>query len=235
MIVNCDVKSLEVFVAADWYDDEVLKGELRNKLDIHQRNQEAFNLPDRLIAKRFVFKLIYGATAYGYANDPDFIGVGYSEKKWDGVINDFYEKYTGIAKGHERDIKLVKETGKLEIPSGRFYNFSPTTRRGEKQWPLTKIKNYPIQGFGAELVMLARIEAFRQFKEYGLEGEFIGTIHDSLIYDVPTKNVSIMATILRDAVAKVPEMCYNIWNYKFSLPMFCEVSIGPNKGDLKEI
>ena len=56
-IVNCDVKSLEVFVAADWYDDKVLKDELRNKLDIHQRNQEAFSLPDRLIAKRFVFKL----------------------------------------------------------------------------------------------------------------------------------------------------------------------------------
>lgn len=235
MIVNCDVKSLEVFVAADWYDDKVLKDELRNKLDIHKRNQEAFSLPDRLIAKRFVFKLIYGATAFGYATDSDFINVGYSEKKWQRVIDEFYSKYQGIARGHERDIKQVKETGILEIPSGRFFRYYPENRRGEPKWPLTKIKNYPIQGFGAELVKLSRIEAFNQFKASGMEGEFIGTIHDSLIYDVPEKNVTAMATILREAIAKVPEMCYNIWSYKFSLPMFCEISVGPNKGDLKEI
>ncbi len=68
-----------------------------------------------------------------------------------------------------------------------------------------------------------------------MEGEFIGTIHDSLIYDVPEKNVTAMATILREAIAKVPEMCYNNWGHAFSLPMFCEISVGPNKGDLKEI
>jgi hypothetical protein len=57
MIVNCDVKSLEIYVAADWYDDKVLQKELLNKEDIHQNNQTAFNLPSRLIAKIFNFKL----------------------------------------------------------------------------------------------------------------------------------------------------------------------------------
>jgi hypothetical protein len=57
MIVNADVKSLEIYVAADWYDDKVLQQELLNKEDIHQNNQIKFNLPSRLIAKIFNFKL----------------------------------------------------------------------------------------------------------------------------------------------------------------------------------
>lgn len=57
MLINADVKSLEVFVAAELSDDKVLKKELLDKLDLHSNNQERFGLPDRVAAKRFIFKL----------------------------------------------------------------------------------------------------------------------------------------------------------------------------------
>ena len=233
MLVNADYKSLEVYVAADWYDDKVLKDELLRKLDLHSINQERFKLPDRVTAKRFIFKLLYGATDFGYANDPDFFGVGYSQKQWQGIIDEFYDKYPDIKKGHNRDIKFVKENGYLEIPSGRYFPFDPRKIKTDQPWTLTKIKNYPIQGFGADLVKLGRIEAFKRFREVELEGEFICTIHDSLVYDVPEKNVDATVKILRESIDKVPEICYNIWSYKFSLPLLCEVSVGPNKFDME--
>lgn len=232
-LVNCDFKSLEVYVAADWYDDKVLKDELLRKLDLHSINQERFKLPDRVTAKRFIFKLLYGATDYGYANDPDFFGVGYSQKQWQSIIDEFYSKYKGIGAGHVRDIKFVKEHGYLEIPSGRYFPFDARKIRIDQPWTLTKIKNYPIQGFGADLVKLGRIEAFRRFKEAELEGEFICTIHDSLVYDVPEHVLPDMIKILRESIDKVPEICYNIWSYKFSLPLLCEVSVGPNKFNME--
>lgn len=146
MLINVDVKSLEVFVAADRYDDKTLQSELLNKLDLHSLNQERFKLPDRVTAKRFIFKLLYGATAFGYTMDSDFINVGYNQKQWQRVIDEFYNKYTGIAKGHEADIKFAKEHGFLEIPSGRYFNYKPIkTDWGDWKWPLTKIKNYPIK------------------------------------------------------------------------------------------
>jgi DNA polymerase I-like protein with 3'-5' exonuclease and polymerase domains len=149
MLVNVDFKSLEVFVAADWYNDKLLKEEVSDrKHDLHADNQKRFDLPDRVTAKRFVFKLLYGATAYGYATDSDFVSVGYSERDWQKVIDQFYTKYTGIGAGHERDIKFVKENGYLEIPSGRYFNYEAKTYRGEPRWPLTKIKNYPINCSG---------------------------------------------------------------------------------------
>ena len=175
---------------------------------------------------------LYGATAYGYSVDTDFIDVGYSEKKWQGVIDEFYNKYRGIASWHASLLKTVKETGYITIPSGRYFSFSKGTKYNPNAWPLTTIKNYPVQGFGADLVMLARVEAFTRFLESQMEGFFTQTIHDSLVYDVPKKNVDATAKILHEAIAKVPELCYNIYGYKFSLPMTCEIQVGVNKRDM---
>jgi DNA polymerase I len=189
-------------------------------------------LPDRLTAKRFVFKLLYGATAYGYFMDSDFVNVGYSQKRWQEVIDAFYTKYKGIKKWHDTLLDTVKKHGYLEIPSGRCYSFEAKQHRGEWKWPLTQIKNYPVQGTGADLVMLARIEFLKNFKASGLEGVFIQTIHDSLVVDTPSKNMNQVAKMLKDAIAKVPELCYTNWMYSFSLPLTSEVQVGPNKKDL---
>ena len=97
MIVNGDVKSLEIVVAADLSRDKVLSDEILGKQDIHENNRVAFNLPSRHIAKIFVFKLLYGASSYGFANDPDFFEVSKSESFWQEVIDNYYKKYYGIA------------------------------------------------------------------------------------------------------------------------------------------
>jgi len=60
MIVNCDVKGLEVVVAAELSGDVVLREEIREKVDIHDANRVAFNLGEgksgRLVAKIFKFR-----------------------------------------------------------------------------------------------------------------------------------------------------------------------------------
>lgn len=226
-----------MFVAADRYDDRTLKDELLQRLDLHSINQDRFKLPNRVTAKRFIFKLLYGATAFGYSVDADFIDVGYSERQWQRVIDEFYTKYTGIAKGHEADIKFVKENGFLEIPSGRYFNYRPKQTSYGWKWPLTTIKNYPIQGFGADLVMLARIEAFKRISRSGLEARFIQTIHDSLVYDVDNdpEVCYTISTLLKDSIEYVPTLCKQEFDYEFSLPLWCEVQSGPNKRDMTEV
>jgi DNA polymerase-1 len=233
MLINCDVKSLEVVVAAELSQDEVLKNEIVRKLDLHQLNQDRFRLPDRVTAKRFIFKLLYGATAYGYSVDPDFIGVGYSQADWERVIREFYTKYKGIAQWHNGLLKTVMECGYLEIPSGRYYTYKQLKDyRGNPKWPLTTIKNYPVQGFGADLVMLARIEFFKNFIKSGVEGYFIQTIHDSLVVDTPAKNCYTISMMLNDAVQAVPDLCRKNFDYDFSLPLTSEILVGPNKRDM---
>ena len=180
--------------------------------------------------------LIYGGSAYSYANDPDFMGVSTSQKFWQEVIDRYYQKYSGLAQWHKKIVHDVQKTGMLEIPSGRHYNFYPTKNNwGQLKWPITTIKNYPVQGYGADLVMLARLEFVKKLRESGLEGKFIATVHDSLVVDTPEENVYNIGVLLKESIEAVPELCKKVWDYDFFLPLTCEVSVGKNLASLEEI
>ncbi len=232
-VINVDVKSLEVYTVCDLSGDKTLREELLTPgYDMHTSNQTTFGLPDRVTAKRFIFKLIYGATAYGYANDTDFIDVSRNEKFWQDVIDKFYTKYKGIEIWHAQLLAKAQKQRYLEIPSGRYFPMEPQIINGRVKWPLTKIKNYPVQGFGADLVKLARIESAKRVRAES-KGLMIGTIHDSLVADAPKDDAEKVCKILMESVAKIPELCYNIYGYKFSLPMLSEGFIGDNKKDME--
>lgn len=238
MLVNADVKGLEVVVAAELSGDKVLCQEIIDKVDIHEVNRDRFKLgegkPGRLIAKIFKFRLIYGGSAYSYANDSDFNGVSTSEKFWQNVIDQYYSKYQGIAEWHKELLREAQSNGRLEIPSGRFFPITPDYKKREP-WPLTIIKNYPVQGFGADLVMLARLEANKRLKESGLEYKLISTIHDSIVADAPESCAKDVGKILYDSIEYVPTLCKQVFGYEFKLPLTSEVQIGPNKKDMKDL
>jgi DNA polymerase-1 len=237
MLINADVKGLEVVAAGDLSGDVVLKQEVRDKVDVHDANRRAFNLgegkPGRLIAKIFKFRLIYGGSAYSYAHDPDFMGVSTDIDFWQDVIDKYYRKYSGMKKWHEQLLATVKKQGYIEIPTGRFYEFKPKFKYGEWQWPETQIKNYPVQGLGADLVMLARIRA-RQLLKGVPNVDFVQTIHDSIVVDTPRENCYTVCMALKQAIEDVPQMCLEHFKYEFSLPLTCEVQVGPNKKEMTE-
>jgi DNA polymerase I-like protein with 3'-5' exonuclease and polymerase domains len=252
MLVNCDVKGLEVVVAAELSGDKVLRQEIIDGVDIHETNRDRFKLggerfvvgetdaaakarkQGRLIAKIFKFRLIYGGTAYSYANDSDFMGVSTSEKFWQGVIDEYYDKYTGIRKWHNSLIDTAIREGRLEIPSGRFYPISPDYSK-RQPWPHTVIKNYPVQGFGADLVMLARLRARQLFRQAGCSALLISTIHDSIVADVQSFEIELVGRLLKQAVEDVPELCRKTFGYSFCLPLTAEVQYGLNKRDMKDL
>jgi hypothetical protein len=56
MLVNIDVKSLEIVVAGYLSQDPVLLDELATGKDLHEDNRVKFKLPTRLIAKVLGFR-----------------------------------------------------------------------------------------------------------------------------------------------------------------------------------
>lgn len=234
-LVNCDIKSLEVVVAAELSGDKVLKQEVIDKVDFHADNQKRFSLPDRVTAKRFKFKLLYGATAFGYAHDGDFVDVSTSERYWQGIIDEYYDKYRGIRKWHNTLIESAMRDGRLTIPSGRFFPITPDYSKREP-WPHTIIKNYPVQGFGADLVMLARLQAAKLLRESDItQALLISTIHDSIVGDCAEEEIEEIGRLLNQAVEDVPRLCKEVFGYEFSLPLASEVQYGPNKKDLVDL
>lgn len=240
MLINADAKQLEWRVAILLSGDAVGKKEIAAKLDIHSDNQRVFGLGEgeagRLVAKRFVFKLIYGATAFGYASDSDFIGVSTNEKFWQNIIDKFYEKYTGIAEWHKNLLKDVQESGYLLTPSGRRYDFSASlNKRGERVWPQTTIKNYPVQGFGADIMMIARIAVFRRIKALNNPNILlVNTVHDSIVVDCPEVDVEVVANIIKYVFEDLASLCAKAWGCKFDVPMSCDIKIGQDWLNMEE-
>lgn len=232
MLVQVDAKALEWVATAFLSQDKVALQEIKDEVDQHTANQERFKLPSRLIAKTFVFRLIYGGTAYSYAHDPDFMSVSTKESFWQKVIEDFYAKYTGIARWHKALMQEATTTGMLRMPTGRVYYFSPEERRGDMVWPRTTILNYPVQGLGADIMCLARVSFARRFIQQGIKGVLVSTVHDSIVVDVENSEVQKVCQLFHEVFRDIPKNFKHVFGHEFNLPTKCEVEYGP---DLKNM
>lgn len=176
--------------------------------------------------------LIYGGSAYAYANDPDFESVRGSQQFWQNAIDAFYDKYQGWAAWHATIFKEVVETGKLCMPTGRVFQFEKNIKG---DWPRTEILNYPVQGTGADLVSIARQLAWRAIKDAKLRAIPVSTVHDSIVYDAPDSESVLVGRLILEAIQATPKRFSTLFNTHFDLPLTGEVTIGYNYKEMKDI
>lgn len=234
MLIQADAAALEIRVAAFLSQDETLIREIVEELDIHTDNQTRFGLPSRLIAKIFVFRLLYGGSAYSYANDPEFMTISKSEKYWQNVIDAYYDKYKGIKKWHSTLVREAVETGKVISPTGREYRF----QKYNGNYKDTQIKNYVVQGTGADIMALARVSFFNRLKKLNYtDCLLVNTVHDSIVIDFNEKTCDnkLIAKTLHDVFEDIPKNFEKLFLSPFNVPMTCEVLMGSNWEDMAVI
>lgn len=233
MLLQADAKALEWVCASFLSQDKTAYKEIWENVDQHTDNQKRFNLPSRLIAKTFVFRLIYGGSAFSYANDPNFKDIG-GEAFWEGVIREFYSKYDGLGQWHTKIVQDAMRDRKLTMPTGRVYNYEPFVKGNKITWPRTKILNYPVQGLGADLMSIARVSLANRIR--GMEGvKLINTVHDSIILDFDDKicdNISLVKLVDK-CFTDVPANFKKLFGVDFNLPMRVECQVGPNWKDME--
>ena len=234
MIIQADVKSLEVVVAAWLSQDTVLINELKAGIDIHGENQKAFNLPERVIAKILKFRILYGGNEYSFINDPDFMIVSKKEAYWKEVIDKYYTKYRGIAKWHNNIIREVSTTSCLTTPFGRTYKWD-LKKHGQFKLPTTEIKNYPVQGTGADIVAIARVSLFRRMRAMGLKSLLINTVHDSIVFDALDNEVATIVKLLKEVFRDLPSKIERIFKVNFNLEINVEILVGQDMYNLGEV
>jgi DNA polymerase-1 len=235
MLINIDVKSLEIVVAAYLSQDPILMNELNNGVDLHEDNRVKFKLPTRLIAKVLGFRILYGGTEYSFANDPDFQDVSSSKEYWAKAIDAYYEKYKGIKQWHTKLIQEATTTGKTVSPTGRTFYYEAKEGFSGIEWPLTTIKNYIVQGTGADLVTIARVSLYNRMKSLKLKSKLIMTVHDSIVADCPEDEWEQVAKLALQCVQDVPSNFERLFGKVFNLSLNAEVLYGPNLGDMIEI
>jgi len=235
MLVNADAKSLEWVCAALLSQDPVAVREILNLEDQHTDNQDKFGLPSRLVAKTFLFRIIYGGSSKGFANDPNFGQIG-SEKYWQKAIDAFYEKYTGIKAWHSVLMRTVIETGEIRSPTGRVYRYPQMDVIRKPDYWRPKILNYCVQGLGADLMALVRTILREKLMTYDPTTVLmINTVHDSIVLDTTSEMWYNISTVVKSSFDEVPARYEQLFGTKFPLPMRAEISYGMDWKNMEEI
>jgi DNA polymerase-1 len=234
VIVSCDAAQLEWRTAVELSGDLVGLDEIRNKLDTHSLNQQAFALPSRLISKIYLFRTIFRGSGWAFAKDPDFSHVSSSPEFWERINEKFYAKYHQLDSCHKQWAELVMRDKPIIGPLGRAWtiNIPTNPHTWAREIPWTTLTNYPVQGTGADIMKIARISAYRKMKQRKIHADFITTVHDSIVVDTPNENIPAVAQTFHDAFADIIPNIKRLFGYEWKVPLTCEVKAGPNLKDL---
>jgi DNA polymerase I len=208
--------------------------ELASGKDLHEDNKIRFKLPSRLIAKVLGFRILYGGSEYSFARDPDFKEVSTKKEYWKAAIEAYYDKYRGVKQWHTKLLQEATTTGQIVSPTGRIFKYEPKHTARGIEWPTTTIKNYTVQGTGADLVMLARISLFNHMKKLDLQSKLCATVHDSIVIDCPEDEYEEVARLALASVQAVPANFERLFGKPFNLRLDAEVLVGHNMGEMSE-
>jgi DNA polymerase-1 len=230
MYVQCDASQLEWRVLNWLANDQTGLRELNEEIDVHSTNQKAFNLPTRLISKKYLFRTIYRGSGWSFANDPDFMGVSDDPDFWDEINRKFYDKYKGIDKYHRNLADLVIRNKPICSPLGREWQVG-LKENGMIPW--TILTNYPVQGTGNDLLAITRISLRKNMNEKKMRSLLVSTVHDSIVADCLEEEARDVANLMYDIFdIYLPKNVKAIWNIDLPCKFPCEVKIGPNLKDM---
>jgi DNA polymerase I len=225
---------LEWRVALELSQDQTGLQEILNGEDTHSKNQAAFQLPSRLIAKIFLFRTIFRGSGWSFANDPDFMHVSSDPTFWDGMNERFYGKYSDLDATHKRWAQGVMRGEPITGPLGRGWLIPiGRDRKGDLRVPWTTLSNYPVQGTGADIMTMARLSARNRIRERGIVADWISTVHDSIVLDTPDeKYLEPLRRVFDDVFKDIPMNIQKVFGYKWTVPMACESKYGKNMKEM---
>ena len=236
MLVACDASQLEWRTALQLSQDPVGIKEIVEGQDPHSLNEKAFNLPSRFIAKIYLFRTIFRGSGYAFSVDPDFMHVSTSPAFWDGIGEKFYGKYKVLDATHKHWAEEVMAGRPLVGPSGREWTIKITRDRyGELKVPWTTLTNYPVQGTGADVMMIARISFSRRLKARGIPVLLISTVHDSIVVDCEKKYVDQVVKLFYEVFDDLVSNLNRTFKINWTVPLACEVKVGMNTLDMVKV
>jgi DNA polymerase-1 len=236
MLIACDASQLEWRTILQLSQDQVGITEVKQGQDTHSLNEKAFELPSRLIAKIYLFRTIFRGSGFSFANDPAFMHVSTDPKYWDEVGRKFFAKYAGIHECHVAWSQSVVRGEPITGPTGRQWSI-PLGRDnwGNVKIPWTVLTNYPVQGTGADVMMIARISFARRLRSLGLPVFLISTVHDSIVVDAPKKYVSQVVDLMYDVFDDLVDNLNLVFKCGWNVPLAGEVKVGPDMLNMKKV
>ena len=223
-ILSADYSQIELRILAHIANVEALKQAFKEDKDIHAKTaSDIFDVPIdlvtphmRRVAKAVNFGIIYGISGFGLGENLEI-----NPKDAKRFIDTYLETYPGIKEYMDKTIEKAKENGYVTTLFHRKRNIPElknpvyTIRQSGERIAL----NTPIQGTSADIIKLAMVKVFEEFKKNNLQSKMIIQVHDELIIDTKKEELEKVKEIVKNTMENI---------YKLEVPLKVDINYGNN-------
>lgn len=223
-LVTADYSQIELRLLAHFSGEPKLIEAYQKDEDIHTRTaSEVFGVPPELVtpqmrrdAKAVNFGIIYGISDYGLAKNLD-IPVSIAHR----YIQKYFENYPRVQEFMRTSVEKAKKSGEVTLASGRVRRIPElnSPNRALRAFGERAAMNMPMQGTAADLIKIAMIDVWKEFKKQNLKSRLILQVHDELIVEAKTEEVDKVVEILKSKMENA---------MRLSVPLKVDIGIGDN-------
>jgi DNA polymerase I len=187
--LSADYSQIELRIMAALSKDEEMMKAFSEGKDIHSITAaKIYKIPENEVtsemrrkAKTANFGIIYGISAFGLSQR---LNISRTEAK--ELIDGYFENFPKIKAFMDNQIELAGKLGYVQTIKGRKrylsdINSANAVVRGMAE---RNAINAPIQGSAADIIKVAMINIFNQFRNEKLKSKMVLQVHDELNFDV---------------------------------------------------
>jgi DNA polymerase-1 len=205
VLVSADYSQIELRIVAGISGDPAMCEAFKKGVDIHTAtaarvygvDESAVTKEQRYKAKSVNFGIIYGQGAFGLA---DNLGISRTEAK--EIIDNYKKQFAGIQKYMDDMINFARENGYVQTLMGRKrwlrdINSANFTVRGFAE---RNAINSPIQGTAADMIKLAMVKVYNEFRKRKFKSKMILQVHDELVFDAVKEEVEEIKPVILECM-----------------------------------
>lgn len=188
-LFSADYSQIELRIMAYLSNDDYLIQAFKDGKDIHtataanlfNKSLDEVDSDLRRIAKTVNFGIMYGLGSFGLAQR---LKIGRKEAK--EIIENYFEKYRGIANYMEDTIKFVEKNGYAVTLCGRkrYFNDINSKNRMLKTAAERAAINMPIQGTASDMMKIAMNNIYSNLNKHNFKSKMLLQVHDELVFEV---------------------------------------------------
>jgi DNA polymerase-1 len=205
ILLSADYSQIELRIVAAISGDPAMCAAFREGKDIHTATAaRVYNVDEKDVTKEMRYKaksvnfgIIYGQGAFGLA---DNLGISRTEAKQ--IIDNYKKQFANIQKYMDDTINFARENGFVQTIVGRKrwlrdINSANFTVRGFAE---RNAINSPIQGTAADMIKLAMVKIYHEFRKHKFQSKMILQVHDELVFDAVREEVETIKPIILDCM-----------------------------------
>jgi uracil-DNA glycosylase family 4 len=242
--VEADFSQIELRVVAFLSRDKTMMHLYQTDQDIHAATASwVLGVPmskvskeDRKKAKAVNFGFVYGMGArkfvYTAFTKYDLV---FSLEEAEGIRKTFFEQFQGLQPWHARQRRLVSDNRRVQSPLGRVRHL-PDIDSGDRMVRSEAERqaiNSPVQSFASDLTMLSMVLLEDSLALAGVEGRFISTVHDALLFEIRDDHVGKALPIIKRTMEDLP--LKQKFGVEIDVPIKVDIKVGRYWGDAREL